>query len=109
MLVLMIVLVAFMAMIVIVAFVDLRPFSRLRLGIVFEGVGRTQRFAFRALERAPIHIRFMADLPVAKSAKPNCARLLPNLASSKSIQPPPRAAAPWEFSTLWPGKCLIPW
>lgn len=34
----------------VMAFVDLRPFRRFRLGIVCEGIGRTQRFAFRARE-----------------------------------------------------------
>ena len=40
-----------MIMSVLVAFVCMCPFRRLRMGIVFEGVSGTQRVAFQARER----------------------------------------------------------
>ncbi len=50
-----VIMVVLMVMIVVVrmlvAFVCVRPFRRFRIGIVFEGVGRTQRVAFQARKR----------------------------------------------------------
>jgi len=90
---LMIVLMAFMVVfvVVIVAFVDMRSFSRLRLGSVFEGVGRTLRYAFRARMAAPIQIRFVAELSVAKPVGPISAQ---PRAAANSFQPPLGAADP---------------
>jgi hypothetical protein len=46
-----------MVVLVVMAFVlvvvDLRSLSRFRLGVVLEGIGRTQRFAFQARHGAP--------------------------------------------------------
>jgi len=85
----------------IVAFVASRCLNRVRLGGVFEGVSRTQRFTFQALW-APIKLPLGAVAPLQAIYS----GLLTAMFSCKS---PLWTAVQGRFRAVWPGEYLISW
>jgi hypothetical protein len=76
--------------------------SRFRLGVVFEGACRTQRFAFQARARRRLKIATGGGFAGLSRSSQAVLRQTP-------FQPPLCADARCVISTLWPGRYLVQW